>query len=44
MDFGVGWEDLTTAIIFYTRFSKYTKQRILEQAQKIKEQIAQSTM
>jgi len=43
MDFGVGWEDLTTAIIFYTRFSKYTKQRILEQAQKIKEQIAQTT-
>lgn len=31
MDFGVGWEDLSTALIFYTRFSRSTKERLIAQ-------------
>ena len=30
MDFGVGWEDLKTALTFYTRFSRYAKAKIFE--------------
>jgi len=30
LDFGVGWEDVTTALVFYLRFSKYTKQKLYE--------------
>jgi Phage integrase family. len=32
LDFGVGWEDLSTALIFYTRFSRYVKEKLLEEA------------
>lgn len=31
MDFGVGWEDLTTAVVYYLRYSKYVKQRIISE-------------
>jgi integrase len=30
MDFGVGWEDLKTAVVFYLRFSRYVKQKVME--------------
>jgi DNA-binding MarR family transcriptional regulator len=30
MDFGVGWEDLKTALTFYMRFSRYAKAKIFE--------------
>jgi len=30
MDFGVGWEDLKTALTFYTRFSRYAKAKVFE--------------
>jgi Phage integrase family. len=33
LDFGVGWENLDTALIFYTRFSRYAKQKLLELAE-----------
>jgi Phage integrase family. len=36
MDFGVGWEDLSTALIFYTRFSRYVKEKLLEEASRRK--------
>jgi Phage integrase family. len=39
MDFGVGWEDLSTALIFYTRFSRYVKEKLLEEAEKRKREI-----
>lgn len=39
MDFGVGWEDLSTAQIFYLRFSKLTKQRIISTVRSIQEEI-----
>jgi Phage integrase family. len=41
MDFGVGWEDLSTALIFYTRFSRYVKEKLLEEAEKRKREIEQ---
>lgn len=31
MDFGVGWEDLSTALIFYTRFSKHKKEMLIKE-------------
>jgi DNA-binding MarR family transcriptional regulator len=31
MDFGVGWEDLKTAVVFYLRFSRYVKQKVMEE-------------
>jgi hypothetical protein len=31
MSFGVGWEDLKTAYIFYLRFSKHLKSKIMEE-------------
>jgi DNA-binding MarR family transcriptional regulator len=43
MDFGVGWEDVTTALIFYLRFSKYTKQKLYESMNARKAEIAQLT-
>lgn len=39
MDFGVGWEDAKTALVFYLRFSKYTKQLIMQKIQSIKKEI-----
>jgi len=30
MDLGVGWEDLKTAYVFYLRYSKYAKQKVME--------------
>jgi len=39
LDFGVGWEDLSTALIFYTRFSRYVKEKLLEEASKRKKEI-----
>ena len=39
MDFGVGWEDLKTAVVFYLRFSKYVKQKVMEQIQARKKEI-----
>lgn len=40
MDFGVGWEDAKTALIFYLRFSKYTKKLIREKMDALKREIA----
>jgi hypothetical protein len=40
LDFGVGWEDLSTALIFYTRFSRYVKEKLLEEAEKRKEKLS----
>ena len=34
--FGVGWEDLTTAVVFYLRFSKRKMERVLAQVEQIK--------
>ncbi|MEM1606173.1 MAG: hypothetical protein QXW41_08025 [Fervidicoccaceae archaeon] len=31
MDFGVGWEDLSTALVFYTRFSRHKKEMLLKE-------------
>ena len=31
MPFGVGWEDLKTAVVFYLRFSKHTIRRVYQQ-------------
>lgn len=31
LDFGVGWEDLSTALIFYTRFSRHKKEMLLKE-------------
>jgi len=42
MDFGVGWEDLSTALIFYTRFSKYAKTKVLENVNARKQEILKS--
>ena len=39
MDFGVGWEDLKTAVIFYLRFSKYVKETIRKQIETRKQEI-----
>jgi len=39
MDFGVGWEDLKTAVVFYLRFSKYVKQKVMEEITKRKREI-----
>jgi len=39
MDFGVGWEDLKTAYIFYLRYSKYAKQKVMETIQARKKEI-----
>lgn len=38
--FGVGWEDATTAVIFYLRFSKALVQDYLKQAEEIKARLA----
>ena len=38
--FGVGWEDATTAVIFYLRFSKALLQDYIRQAEEIKKRIA----
>jgi integrase len=40
MDFGVGWEDLKTALTFYTRFSRYAKAKIYELMNARKAEIA----
>lgn len=40
MDFGVGWEDLKTAVIFYLRFSKYTKAKVMEIVNERKKEIS----
>lgn len=37
--FGVGWEDATTAVIFYLRFSKTLIQDYLRQAEEIKKKL-----
>jgi integrase len=42
MDFGVGWEDLSTALIFYTRFSRYAKVKIIENINTRKQEILKS--
>ena len=42
MDFGVGWEDLKTALTFYTRFSRYAKAKIIEMMNARKAEIASS--
>jgi DNA-binding MarR family transcriptional regulator len=39
MDFGVGWEDLKTAYVFYLRYSKYAKQKMMETIQLRKKEI-----
>jgi hypothetical protein len=39
MDFGVGWEDLKTAVVFYLRFSRYVKQKVMEQINQRKKEI-----
>lgn len=39
MDFGVGWEDAKTALVFYLRFSKYTKERLKKQMSEVKRAI-----
>jgi Phage integrase family. len=39
MDFGVGWEDLKTAVVFYLRFSRYVKQKVMEQINERKKEI-----
>lgn len=41
--FGVGWEDLKTAVLFYLRFSKRRIERTLQQIQAIKKEIEAST-
>jgi len=38
--FGVGWEDATTAMIFYLRFSRHLLQEYLRQAEEVKKRIA----
>lgn len=40
MDFGVGWEDAKTALVFYLRFSKYTKEVLKKQIEERKKLIA----
>ena len=42
MDFGVGWEDLKTALTFYVRFSRYAKSKIFEMMNARKAEIASS--
>ena len=42
MDFGVGWEDLKTALTFYTRFSRYAKAKIFESMNTRKQEIESS--
>jgi hypothetical protein len=39
MDLGVGWEDLKTAYVFYLRYSKYAKQKVMETIQARKKEI-----
>jgi integrase len=39
LDFGVGWEDLKTALVFYTRFSRYAKAKIFESMNTRKQEI-----
>jgi DNA-binding MarR family transcriptional regulator len=39
MDLGVGWEDLKTAFVFYLRYSRYAKQKIMETIQVRKKEI-----
>ena len=41
MDFGVGWEDAKTAVVFYLRFSKYTKQLLMQQIEERKKLLTQ---
>jgi len=41
MDFGVGWEDAKTAVVFYLRFSKYTKQLIMKSIEERKKLLVQ---
>ena len=38
-DFGVGWEDLKTAVYFYLRFSRYTKEILKKQMETRKKEI-----
>lgn len=40
MDFGVGWEDLSTALIFYTRFSKHKKESLLKELRERQKQFS----
>jgi Phage integrase family. len=42
MSFGVGWEDLKTAYIFYLRFSKHLKSKIMEEIRQRQLEIAKS--
>lgn len=39
--FGVGWDDITTAVIFYMRFSMSLINEYLQQAEQIKQKLAQ---
>jgi len=39
LDLGVGWEDLKTAYVFYLRYSKYAKQKVMETIQSRKKEI-----
>jgi len=39
LGFGVGWEDATTAVIFYLRFSQTLLRDYLQQAEEIKKRI-----
>jgi len=41
--FGVGWDDISTAVLFYLRFSQTLIQDYLRQAEEIKQKIAQFT-
>jgi len=41
--FGVGWEDLKTAVVYYLRFSKRRMERVLQQIQSIKREIEATT-
>ena len=40
LDFGVGWEDVSTALIYYLRFSRYTKLKLFEMMQNRKAEIS----
>jgi hypothetical protein len=40
LDFGVGWEDVSTALIYYLRFSRYTKIKLFEMMQSRKAEIS----
>ena len=43
LDFGVGWEDAKTALVYYLRFSKMTKKLIMDKIQEVKKVIEASS-